>query len=228
MIEKKRRVSRRVERRGRPPGRRNEGYAEKRAALSASVLASVLRHGPGVGLPTLASDAGVSIPTLKHYMGDRAGAIATALEGVRAASAPYVGSIRDPGELDLRASLAKVARDLVSAWTAHGVGRVFASGLAAGLFDLRVGPAYLDGVLEPTVLALEERLRVHTERGETNIAPGDAAALRTAALVFLSPLLVALLHQHALGGARCRPLEISAFVSDALDRFVRAYGARAS
>ena len=44
-------------------------------------------------------------------------------------------------------------------------------------------------------------------------------------LVF-SPLLLALLHQHDLGGTRCRPLSLPALIDEHVRVFVRAYGAR--
>lgn len=51
------------------------------------------------------------------------------------------------------------------------------------------------------------------------------AGLRVAALAYLSPLLVALLHQHDLAGVTCRPLDLEAFLAAHTSRFVRAYGA---
>jgi hypothetical protein len=38
--------------------------------------------------------------------------------------------------------------------------------LAIGLRDASAGPAYLDGVLEPTLVAVEARLRAHAEAGD--------------------------------------------------------------
>lgn len=93
----------------------------------------------------------------------------------------------------------------------------------SSLLNEVVGPGYLDGVLEPTVMAVEARMSVHASRGETVFAADDALAVRTAALAFLSPILVALLHQHALAGTKCRPLDIDAFLSLHVKRFVASY-----
>ncbi len=54
-------------------------------------------------------------------------------------------------------------------------------------------------------------------------AAGEGFEIRAAALAFLSPVIVALLHQHDLSGARCRPLDIPALLERHVERFVEAY-----
>lgn len=212
----------------RAKGTQNRDYEQARAALASSILRAVLREGPSVSLHELAREAGVTIPTLKHYFGDRTNAIAAGLRTVRVDAAAYIASLADPGRLGLRSSLEKMMRELTSAWVAHGVGRVFSGGLAVGIDDEQAGPGYLDGVLEPTLAAVEARLRVHARREEIDVAPDDELALRSAALALLSPVVMALLHQHALGGTRCRPLDVERFTQHHLDRFRAAYAARRS
>ena len=209
---------------GRPPGTRNREYDQKRRDLLSRLLPAVVQAGGQISLHELARAADASIPTLKHYFGGRSGAVAAALRAVRESAATYIDAVADPGELDLAASLRKLALELAAAWVPFGVGALFAAGLSAGLGDGEAGPGYLDGVLEPTLHALEERLRVHARRGQIDLAPDDDLAIRAAAMAFLSPLLVALLHQHALAGARCRPLDVAAFVGLHTERFVRGYG----
>lgn len=209
----------------RPRGTPNPGHDEARRRLARAVRAGLVARGSSASLAELARSGGVSVPTLKHYFGDRSGAVAEALRQVREDAAPYTAQLTDPKELDLATSLTTVARDLTHAWTAFGVGRLFSVGLGAGFDDPLAGPGYLDGVLEPTVRALEHRLRVHAERRELRIPPHAALELRVAALAFLSPLLVALLHQRALGGDQCRPLDLSAFLELHVAGFLRAYGA---
>lgn len=209
---------------GRPPGARNQDYEATREALAGKLRPAVVRRGAQVSLHDLAREAEVSIPTLKHYFGDRSGAVAEALRTVRKDAARYIATVADPEDLDLKPSLVKLATGLAAAWVPAGVGQLFASGMAAGLFDPTAGPGYLDGVLEPTVLAMEERLRVHARRGEASLDPEDELSVRTAALAFLSPLLVALIHQHGLSGTRCRPLPIQAFIEELAERFTAAYG----
>jgi AcrR family transcriptional regulator len=174
-------------------------------------------------LHELSRASGASIPTLKHYFGDRNGAIAAALRGVEQDAAVHFQALAEPGDLLLENSLHTVAVNLARAWRDFGVGALFAAGLAAGVADVVTGPAYIDGVLEPTVRAIERRLRVHAERAELSIPPDDEFGLRTSALAFIGPLLVVLLHQHELSGDRCRPLNVSAFIALHVDGFVRAY-----
>jgi AcrR family transcriptional regulator len=210
---------------GRPPGTRNQGYDETRRALAGKALAAVVERGASVSSNDLARAAEVSIPTLKHYFGDRAGAVAEALRSVREGSADRIAAIADPGRLGLASSLRSLATGLAEVWVPAGVGQLFTAGMAAGFFDATIGPGYLEGVLEPTVLALEARLRVHARRGELDLEPDDELGLRTAALAFLSPVLVALLHQHGLSGTTCRPLPMKRFLALHVRRFVAAYGA---
>jgi hypothetical protein len=75
-------------------------------------------------------------------------------------------------------------------------------------------------VLEPTLQALEHRLKNYVAQGV--VVDCDT---RHAALMLLSPLLLALLHQHDLGGTRCRPLAIPALIDEHVRVFVRAYRA---
>ncbi len=209
---------------GRPPGGTNADHEEKKEALARRVREAVLRLGREASLRDLARAADVSIPTLRHYFGDRSAVLAAALRSTEKDAAIYVSRIADPGTLELRDSLGKVARDLVAAWAPAGVGRVFAVGMSIGLYDDVAGPAYLQGILEPTVRAFEARLEVHARRGESRLDPSSELALRTAALAFVSPLLVALIHQFGLFGTTCRPLPMPAFIDELVDGFVRAYG----
>jgi AcrR family transcriptional regulator len=211
---------------GRRPGTRNESYEQKKLALARRVRAAVVVQRGTPSLHELARASEASIPTLKHYFGDLSGAIAVALRTVEADAREHLQGISSPGHLSLLESLRKVGLDLANAWARFGVGPLFAAGMAAGVANATLGPAYIDGVLEPTIRAVEARLRVHAERGELDLAPDDEPGIRGAALAFISPILVALLHQHELSGARCRPLDVAAFTESHVVRFVAAYGAK--
>ena len=213
---------------GRPPGSRSQDYEQKRSELARKILRAVIAERGRPSLHEIARAADVSIPTLKHYFGDRSGAIAAALRTVEEDARMHLAGVASPGPAGLRASLRAMAADLAQAWSAHGVGALFAAGMAAGVADALAGPGYIDGVLEPTVRALEARLCVHAERGELGVPADDELGIRSAALAFLSPVIVALLHQHELSGDRCRPLDIPTFLERHLERFVAAYGPRSA
>lgn len=209
---------------GRPEGTRNPGYTEKRAALTHKLLLRLLEgDGTRCSLNDLAEAADASVPTLKHYFGDRAGLVVAALKSAEALGAAHVEPMAVPSSPDLATSMRDAVFHILLGWRSFGVDRVFAGSLAIGLAHVDAGPAFLTGVLEPTQQAIERRLRVHALRGEASIDDGGE---RAAALGFVAPLLMALLHQGPLGGDACRPLDVSAFVDTHVAAFVRAWGPR--
>ncbi len=206
---------------GRPSGSRNEGYDTRREALARAVIPRLTANdGPRASFADLAEAAAVSVPTLKHYFGDRTGVVSAALRLLGAQGTPWVETIKTPSSADLRVSLLDVATAFSRAWALFGVGRAVGASLALGMHDAVVGPGTVDGVLEPLVQALEARLAVHAAAGTMDLGDDE---LRLASLAFVSPLLVALLHQHELSGASCRPLDLDHFIDRHVARFVRAW-----
>jgi AcrR family transcriptional regulator len=204
---------------GRPAGTRNQGFEDKREALSFALVPRVMATPPA-SFRELADAAGVSVPTLRHYFADRDGAIRAALQAMHTLGA--VGMERSATEAigPLPDSLRWFVAGFREAWANFGAARMVAAGLAEGLGSEAVGPTFVDTMLEPSLQAAERRLAVHRERGEI-----EAANLRHAAIDLVSPVLLALLHQGPLGGDRCRPLDLDGFLEDHLARFVRAWGA---
>lgn len=203
----------------RPTGTRNPGYDARRAAMASAMVAALVDDaGAPSSLSALATAAGVSVPTLKHYFGDHDGAVRAALQAAEEAGAVYVARLRDPGDAALADSLAGLAAELVAGWP-HGLGALFSGAFTQGLGHAARGPAVVDHLLEPTLQGLEARLAVHRDRGEL---PADVD-LRAAGLAFLSPLLLALLHQHGLSGATCRPLDLHAFAREHTASWVRGW-----
>ena len=204
-------------------GARNEDHDERRAALLASARARLRAPGPAPSLRELAREAGVTVPTLRHYFGDRDGV-------VRAVMAAELAEARTPGgPLEVAATpsgpFARSVRDLLghadAGFVRAGLTDAHAAGLAEGLASSATGASYLALALDPTVEAFAERLRAHQERGEMR-ADVDP---RAAALQLLAPLVVARLHQDRLGGADANPLDVGAMLDQQAEAFVRGYAA---
>ncbi|MBL8677721.1 MAG: TetR/AcrR family transcriptional regulator [Myxococcales bacterium] len=204
----------------RPTGALNQDHAETRERLASAAFERLCApDGIRVSFRELAQSAGVSVPTLKHYFEDREGVIAAALEHARKLGAPYLLMMTRPPDGPLRESVLGTMRFLAMGWP-MGLDKCHAMGLAQGLEEPRLGPAYINEVLEPTTQAFEARLAHFAARGELK-----DCSLRVAALALVAPVLVALLHQGSLGGRACRPLDIDAFLVEHVERWADAYGA---
>lgn len=211
---------------GRPIGSRSPDYETKRAALAEAAAARLLADGGATSLNELAAATGSSVTTLKHYFGDRPGVVAAALRRQGELARLHVEAVARPSSRDLTRSLTTMLSELAEAWRRFGVGRVLTVGLTLGAYQAGVGPAYLEGLLEPTLQAVERRLQAHARAGALVMDPEDGEGLRAAALVLLSPVLLALIHQDALGGERCRALDVEGLVRSHVTGFVRGYGRR--
>lgn len=202
-------------------GARNSDYLERRNALINKVRDRLsLQDGEAPSYRELALAAGVSVPTLRHYFGSREQLIKAIFAHSLAGAAPHLARARTTEVDDLQASLTGFLRRVVIGWTSGNVGALHRIGLAEGLRSPGTALDYLTDVLEPTLQALETRLGAYRAQGR--IVPCN---LRHAALLLLSPMVLALLHQHDLGGTRCRPLSIPDLITEHVKVFVRAYRA---
>jgi len=205
----------------RPSGTRNPGYAEKRRRLAQAALGPLLDLDAPFSLRQVARSAGVSVPTMRHYFSDLDGVVEATFDLVRENGAPYaevLAGARDvPGPLE--ASVRFIVAFVHEGWQA-GVARLHAAGLARGLESRPRGRAYLDALLEPLLQAVEARLAIHIRRGE--LRGIDA---RQAGLSLVAPLVLAWLHQDALDGAACRPLDRDAFAEGHIVGWLRGYAA---
>ncbi|MEM9455316.1 MAG: TetR/AcrR family transcriptional regulator C-terminal ligand-binding domain-containing protein [Myxococcota bacterium] len=209
---------------GRPTGSRNPGFEQKRAQLAEAILEHLLRTGISpVSLRELAAACEVTPPTLRHYFGDRDGALEAALRAAHRAGEEHMAYTIGADLGDVRTALVATLRYLVDGWVNYGVGRLNALGIGAGLDHERLGPAYVAELLEPLLQSFEARLARHVASGELAVP-----SLRVAALQLVSPLVMALLHQHQLGGHACRPLDVDALVEPHVDAFLRIYAVASS
>ena len=114
----------------------------------------------------------------------------------------------------------RVRDTMAAAVPARRVAAMLAMGMVEGMRDDLLGPAFIDTMFEPFVIALAERLDTHVARGQMRDVD-----TRMAALALASPLLLGALHQGELGGAKAYPLDGEAFVDHVVQGFVRAYRA---
>jgi AcrR family transcriptional regulator len=175
-------------------------------------------------LRQLAEAAGVTVPTLRHYFGGRSEVMTAVLEAYRQAGGRRLDALATP-QVPFEESVRQFAFGLLIAVQAPRdvkLGDVFAVSIAEGLLDAQIGPAALEYIVDPSVDVLQSRLRHHIERGEM-----IEADTRAAALMLLSPLLVAVLHQQHMGGAACNPVDLPRATEEICAAFIRAYKAPA-
>jgi AcrR family transcriptional regulator len=202
----------------RPKGTRNRGYQERRLELVGLLRARLARAGGGPpNLGELAAAAGVSVPTLRHYFGDRDGLVRAVLEDHAPLGEPHLARLRTPSG-PFAQSITDAAAYIATGLAVPVVAELHAVGLGEGLGHGTVGPAYVSSILEPLVAAVETRLAAHAAAGEMRDADR-----RTAALGLIAPLVLAHLHQRPLGGAGVRPLDLEAHRAEHVAAFVRAY-----
>lgn len=203
-------------------GAKSGGHEEKRAALLRAFRERLIAPNlPPPSLRELVAAAGVSMPTVRHYFGRREELITALLEDFGRQGAAYVERARTT-DLPFAQSVQTLAQGISIALSA-GLLEIHTLGLREGLCNDAVGPSYLNHVLEPTILAIEDRLSLHQQRGEMR-----GANVRIAALGLLSPLVLAHLHQGQLGGTTTRPLDANAFLAAHCEAFIRAYAVSAS
>ena len=205
----------------RTKGARNEGFEERRIALTAALRARLRANGPSPSMRELAAAADVSVPTLKHYFADREGVVRAVMED------ELVSGSGANGPLETAATpsgpFAQSVRDLLQhadeGFEYGGLTDSHAVALAEGGRSAALGADYLRLALDPTIEAFADRLQAHQANGEMR-ADADA---RVAAVQLLSPLVVARLHQDRFGGRDTNPLDLSAMLDQQAVAFVRGY-----
>jgi len=208
----------------RTKGARNADYDVKRRELLGRLLPRFVDRGQGrPSFRQFAAAAGVTMPTLRHYFGDRSDVVAAVLEEYRRLGETRLRHVSVPAG-DFTSSIRDFARGLVFGLQAQGgparLGDVFSASLSEGLSDPEISPFALRYVLDPAVEALEQRLAVHIERGEMR-----QTDLRAAALTLIAPILLAVLHQDQMQGASLKPVALDALADAVAEGFIRAYAA---
>ena len=203
----------------RPSGAKSKHYQTKRRVMLERIGARLANSGgKAVSWREMAEAAGVGLATLTHYFGKR--------EDVIRALMTYWGELgRDPLNTLSRATgpFEQSVNDAIhhlALGFQHGVGDILGIGLAESITNTKFGPLFIKTNLEPLIAAAAERLREHQSRGEMQT---DVDA-RSAALTLVSPVVLAYLHQHHLGGRDCYPLDLEAFQQQHAAFFISAYG----
>jgi AcrR family transcriptional regulator len=201
----------------RPKGTSGALYEARRAALLGAIrMRLVAPNQSPASLRELAAAAGVTIPTLRHYFGKREDLIEALLVELGREGKAHVAHVAH-ADLPFYASITAYVA-YVRLGFRYGLAEIHTLGLREGLRQDRLGPAYLNAILEPTIQSLETRLSLHQAKGDMR-----ASDTRVAALQLLSPLVIVFLHQNELCGDRVRPLDIDAFCADHVDNFVRCF-----
>jgi AcrR family transcriptional regulator len=201
----------------RPAGSRNADFDKTRNEILDRVVHAVAQHPAKSSFAELAEVSGVSRTTLRHYFSSRDDLLLAMLEHMRRLSEKAGAAFPVSAALPLDEALRLALHRLVFAWRV-GVGALFGAGLLWGLGSGELGPAYVTNMLEPMLVSFEGHI---TSR---MVGEGfDDTDARHAALALVSPVVMALLHQEALHGATCRPLDIDVFVEAHLQRFLAGW-----
>lgn len=178
----------------RPAGVRNRDFADKRAALLATLtdfaLNSDLRR-PSLRQFAIAAEA--SEPTLRHYFKDRQGVVVAILECIGERGQGLWTMISTPAR-DVPTAFEEYFRISEAGMRHGGFIRAHGFGIIEGVADPVAGQAYLRNVLEPALNAVARKIAA------TPGATREPKRLRAIALATLSPMLVMSLHQDLLGG----------------------------
>lgn len=207
----------------RPRGARDADYEAKRVALLRRITGRVMRRETArPSFRQMAEAAEVSVPTLRHYFGDRPQLMAAILDNYLREGRRGLDAVAAPTG-DLETSIRDYCAALVAAMRAPRdvvLGDVFAVAIAEGLLDHEIGPSALKFIIDPSVEVLRQRLDTHVQRGEM-----IATDTRAAALFLISPLLLAILHQDHMGGRDTSPVDLNSAFDSICAAFLRAYAA---
>lgn len=201
---------------GRPHGKRNPDYENKRANLVAGLVDYVLAADlVRPSFRQMAAAGSVSEPTLRHYFGERGQVTTSILSELGKRAKPFIDRAAIPfanGESTIRDYI-----DLCRAGVAHGgFGRAHAFGLIEGLADAQAGEHYLTQLLEPSLAAIEHKV--------TPFLPNDANPnhKRAMALMIFAPILLLILHQTLLSGDKSAPLDIDGVLDELIGACTRS------
>lgn len=180
------------------------------ALLSPTAIAE--RNAP-VSLRQFAIRAGVSEPTLRHFFNDRQGVVIAIIEYFAEGARDFLTLSAEAGA-DLKSSVAGYADLAMQGADTEFFAQAHAFALVESIHDPEVARAYLDKIIEPSLQAIEARLRPGADPDGAN-----PDRVRHAAISLYAPVLIAVLHQRLLRGDEARPLNMSTFFTDLTNLF---------
>jgi AcrR family transcriptional regulator len=204
----------------RTAGARNSDYELARDRLLDAVIPRLtVAVADRPSFRELADHAQVSVSTLRHYFADREGLVIAAFTRMHDLGREHMEASVLLASLPAEEALRAYCENLLLAWQSFGVGAMLSTALAEGMNQPRLGPAYVQELLEPMIQGCEALLGGLVEAG--SLPPLDT---RLGAIQLISPLFVALLHQDTLGGVACRPLDLGAFAPAHVRAFLAGHG----
>ncbi len=202
----------------RPRGSLNADFSASRSTLLNRLRKVVVGIDPPSSLRGLALASDVSVPTLRHYFGDKDAVFTAVFEDCRSGAVVELQTAATPSG-PFETSVRDLVEHVAEGFRWGGLARLHAVGLIEGLAAPTVGGAYLSNVLEPTIAAAQMRLQAHIDRGEM-----QAVCARHAAISLVAPIVLLFLHQMGLNGARTYPTDVGAFLTAHADGFILGYG----
>ncbi|MEM8722829.1 MAG: hypothetical protein AAGE84_26680 [Cyanobacteria bacterium P01_G01_bin.39] len=199
---------------GRP---KSSDYEIKRQALLDVIEERLVQVGHQASLSALATAAKVTVPTLKHYFGNRDQVICAVLEAGFKRGQKFMAVARTT-ELPFDESITDLLMFVRQGLERGRLGNLHVIGLCEGLHHHHIGPYYLDKIFNPSITATAERLKLHQSRAEMKCVDP-----RNAAICLISPLIIMLLHQKYLGGGQEDPVNLDRFCQMHSHSFVNAY-----
>lgn len=195
-------------------------HDKRRAALLDKVILRIAQaNNTKPSMRQLANDAGVTVPTLLHYFGDRDAMISAAFAHWHQRGQAFLNHAAITNG-DFEQSIKSYVQNLFDGLVHFGIGDFMAAGFAEAMLHDRTGPAFVTHALEPIIMALEQRLASHQSVGEMRVCD-----TRHAAIALIAPILVTCHHQFQLSGKDIRPISMPGFLEQHLDAFLRAYSA---
>ncbi len=202
----------------RTPGARDTQYDARRVALLDKIILRLSKtNDTKPSLRQIAKDAGVAVPTLLHYFGDRDAVVVAALEHWHSRGRTFLEAASIPTG-SFEQSIKDYAANLLSGLTQFGIADFLAAGFVEAMLDDHKGPAFINHALEPIIMALAQLLAAHQSSGQMR-----ETDTRHTAICFISPILIMCHHQFQLSGSKDHPTDVHQFVEQHVAAFLRAY-----